>query len=166
MESMIDNLQHKIEAEMEEISCKPGMTYKDLHTLKDLTKTWLRLEEIDKDKESPTAEYAHLTEAEASEWCAHMKNADGSCGAKWTVEETTMLAQSMGIEFRHISEWCWNVTCNMMYSDYYHAAVEFGCDAPRFYGELAKAFLFDPDGLPPKEKLERYYKYLVKPAFR
>ena len=51
---------------------------------------------------------------------------------------------------------------NMMYSDYYPVAVEFGLNRPEFYAALAKAFLVDKDGHGPERKLMKYYEHVVK----
>ena len=51
---------------------------------------------------------------------------------------------------------------NMMYSDYYPVAVEFGLNRPEFYASLAKAFLFDKDGPGPEQKLMAYYEHIAK----
>lgn len=108
----------------------------------------------------------HLTEEDAMEWNSHMVNQDGTTGPHWSTEETNELARALGVEFTHISPWCWNVCCNMMYSDYFNVAMEFNTNTPSWYGQLARDFLFDPDGLPPKTKLCSYFRNLVKPAWK
>lgn len=54
------------------------------------------------------------------------------------------------------------MTMNMMYSDYYPVAVEFGLNRPEFYAALAKAFLLDKDGPGPEQKLMAYYEHIAK----
>lgn len=103
-----------------------------------------------------------LTPDDINEWNADMHNEDGTVGGHWTVEQTTAVAQGMGIRFEHISEMCWNVTMNMMYSDYYGVASRYGVNSPDFYAEMAKAFLFDKDAPSPKEKLAAYYHGIVE----
>lgn len=78
------------------------------------------------------------------------------------MEQTTAVAESMGIQAPVIQRWAWGVTMNMMYSDYYPVAVEFGLNRPEFYAALAKAFLLDKDGPGAEEKLLRYYEHVVK----
>ena len=56
-----------------------------------------------------------------------------------------------------ISEWRRNAALNMMFSDYYGVAMKYGVGVPEFFGDLAKAFLFDKDSPSPKEKLAAYY---------
>ena len=103
-----------------------------------------------------------FTEDDAKEWAARMKNADGSTGPHWTMEQTTAVAESMGIQAPVVLRWAWGVTMNMMYSDYYPVAVEFGLNRPEFYAALAKAFLLDKDGPGPEQKLMAYYEHIAK----
>ena len=103
-----------------------------------------------------------FTEADAKAWAGRMKNADGTTGPHWTMEQTTAVAESMGIQATAVPRWAWGVTMNMMYSDYYHVAVEFGLNRPEFYAALAKAFLCDKDGPGPEHKLMAYYEHIAK----
>ena len=96
------------------------------------------------------------------QWAERMQNADGSTGPHWTMEQTTAVAESMGIQAPVVPHWAWGVTMNMMYSDYYPVAVEFGLNRPEFYAALAKAFLIDKDGPGPERKLMKYYEHVVK----
>ena len=103
-----------------------------------------------------------FTEEDAKAWTARMKNADGSTGPHWTMEQTTAVAESMGIQAPVAPRWAWGVTMNMMYSDYYPVAVEFGLNRPEFYAALAKAFLLDKDGPGPEQKLMAYYEHIAR----
>ena len=98
----------------------------------------------------------------AIQWAEHMQNADGSTGPHWTMEQTTAVAESMGIQAPVVTRWAWGVAMNMMYSDYYPVAVEFGLNRPEFYAALAKAFLLDKDGPGPERKLMEYYEHIAK----
>ena len=102
-----------------------------------------------------------LSKDEAKRWAARMENADGTTGPHWTMEQTTAVAESMGIHAPLVPRWAWGVTMNMMYSDYYDVAMEFGVNRPEFYAALAKAFLMDKDGPEPEEKLCAYYKHIA-----
>ena len=168
MKHTIEMLKKQIEAEFVEQS-KMDLTPNGLAMNEELAKTWLHLDDIwmrldhyhkppvSGDAE-PECDCPMLTQAEAEAWNAKMHNVDGTKGGHWTMDQTNELAKSMCVEFTHISPWCWNVTCNMMYSDYYNVAGYFNCNTPRFYGELAKAFLFDPDVMcGPKGKIAAYY---------
>ena len=102
-----------------------------------------------------------LSVDDAIKWTLHMENADGTTGPHWTMEQTTAVAESMGIQAPAVPRWAWGVTMNMMYSDYYPVAMEFGVNRPEFYAALAKAFLMDKDGPEPEEKLCAYYKHIA-----
>ena len=103
-----------------------------------------------------------FTEEDAKAWTARMKNADGTTGPHWTMEQTTAVAESMGIQEPVVPRWAWGVTMNMMYSDYYQVAVEFGLNRPEFYAALAKVFLLDKDGTGPEQKLMAYYEHIAR----
>lgn len=94
-------------------------------------------------------------------WAERMQNADGTTGPHWTMDQTSAVADARGIP-HDIPRWAWGVAMNMMYSDYYDVAVEFGVNRPEFYAALAKAFLMDKDGPGPEEKLCAYYRNIVK----
>lgn len=102
-----------------------------------------------------------LSKDEAKRWAARMENADGSVGAHWTMEQTDAVAEERGVSPDEVSRWAWGVTMNMMYSDYYDVAMEFGVNRPEFYAALAKAFLMDKDAPAPEEKLCEYYKHIA-----
>lgn len=123
-------------------------------------KTIRRLEKLDCREDQPEA--AEFDRETAMQWDERMQNADGSTGPHWTMEQTTAVAESMGIQEHEIPRWAWSVTMNMMYSDYYPVAVEFGLNRPEFYAALAKAFLLDKDGPGPERKLMKYYEHVVK----
>ena len=91
-----------------------------------------------------------------------LQNADGTAGPHWTMEQTTAVAESMGIQPNEIPRWAWGVAMNMMYSDYYGVAVDFGVNRPEFYAALAEAFLMDKDGPGPEAKLCAYYRGIVE----
>lgn len=123
-------------------------------------KTIRRLEKLDCHEDEPDA--AEFDRETAMQWAERMQNADGSTGPHWTMEQTTAVAESMGIQEPVVPRWAWGVTMNMMYSDYYPVAVEFGLNRPEFYAALAKAFLLDKDGPGPERKLMKYYEHVVK----
>lgn len=116
----------------------------------------------DKLSDKPSTYAQHFEREEAMQWADRMQNADGSTGPHWTMEQTTAIADSMGIPEHEIPHWAWGVTMNMVYSDYYPVAVEFGLNRPEFYAALAKAFLLDKDGPGPERKLMEYYEHIAK----
>ena len=85
-------------------------------------------------------------------WNAKMLNDDGTTGGHWTIAQTTAVAQSIGVKFDHISDYCWNVAMNMMYSDYCTVANKYNVGTPEFYACMAKAFLFDKDRKAPMQR--------------
>ena len=123
-------------------------------------KTICRLEKLHGHHDEPeTDEFDRET---AMQRAANMQNADGTTGPHWTMEQTTAVAESMGIQPNEIQRWEWGVTMNMMYSDYYPVAVEFGLNRPELYAAMAKAFLCDKDGPGPEHKLMAYYENIAK----
>lgn len=77
---------------------------------------------------------------------SNMINEDGTVGAHWTVEQTTSVAKSNGIQFDEFNEYDWNYVMNMMYSDYYGAVP----NDTSTYVKMAKKFLQDKDAKPGK----------------
>lgn len=121
---------------------------------------WEHIREVEKHM-CGSGEAERLTAADLEAWNAKMKNVDGTRGGHWTVAQTSDVAAAMGIRFDRVTPEEWNATMNMMFSDYYPAAARFGVEKPDFYAELAKDFLFDPDGGEPEEKLAEYYRGIV-----
>ena len=103
-----------------------------------------------------------LTKADAEAWADHMENEDGTTGPHWPIEQTSALADSMGISAEQVPPWCWWITVNMMYADYSEVALHYGIKTVGFFGEMAQAFLFDKDGPGFRDKLAAYYFGIVK----
>ncbi len=112
--------------------------------------------------EVQNAAEAEFDRKAAMHWAERMQNADGSTGPHWTMDQTSAIADSMGIQEHEIPHWAWGTAMNMMYSDYYPVAVEFGLNRPEFYAALARAFLLDKDGPGPERKLMEYYEHIAK----
>ena len=112
------------------------------------------------DKITMEPEASTFTEDDARRWTEHMENDDGSMGAHWTLEQTTAVANSIGV---HVDPWIWFAALNMEYSDNFEVAQKYGLDRPEYYADLAKAFLFDEDGGGPEEKIAGYYHGIVEP---
>lgn len=112
------------------------------------------------DKITMESEAATFTEDDARRWTEHMENDDGSMGAHWTLEQTTAVANSIGV---HVDPWIWFAALNMEYSDNFDVAQKYGLDRPEYYADLAKAFLFDKDGGGPETKIAGYYHGIVEP---
>lgn len=155
MKEYMEKLYHKLHEAME----KP-VTLGSAEEVGLYAKTISRLEKLDCREDEPDA--AEFDRETAMQWAERMQNADGSTGPHWTMEQTTAVAESMGIQAPVVPRWAWGVAMNMMYSDYYPVAVEFGLNRPEFYAALAKAFLTDKDGPGPERKLMKYYEHVVK----
>ena len=112
------------------------------------------------DKITMEPEASTFTEDDARRWTEHMENDDGSMGAHWTLEQTTAVANSIGV---HVDPWVWYAALNMEYSDNFEVAQKYGLDRPEYYADLAKAFLFDKDGGGPEAKIAGYYHGIVEP---
>lgn len=98
-----------------------------------------------------------IPEEVAMEWVRSMKNADGTTGPHWTVEQVRQIMEQHRIKCDEIEFF---VAINMMYSDYCKAAKKSNCSTVEFYAAMAKAFLDDKDAEP--GKLNRYYEYIVE----
>lgn len=112
---------------------------------------------IDEHFPEPEAKTRTLSHEEACQWVRHMENADGTMGARWSMDATEDVRIKHGIDCEPLSFW---VAMNMMYSDYVTAAEKAGCNTAEFYACMAKAFLTDPDARP--GKLERYYRHIAR----
>ena len=108
-------------------------------------------------------DHAELDHATAEKWVASMVNTDGTHGAHWSITDTTHLAKNVGVSIgEEVSDVCWWVAVNMMYSDYYHVARRHGVATNTFFADMAKAFLFDEDAPSPREKLTAYYNGIAR----
>ena len=110
------------------------------------------------DKITMEPEASTFTEDDARRWTKHMENDDGPMGAHWTLEQTTAVANSIGV---HVDPWIWFAALNMEYSDNFEVAQKYGLDRPEFYADLAKAFLMDKDAGGAEAKMSGYYHGIV-----
>lgn len=104
----------------------------------------------------------HFDEEHARYAVEGMENEDGSKGPHWTVEETTAVANQMGINLRSEkhNKWDWYVAMNMIYSDFYKAVVAMtGGTNTKHFAELAKAWICDKDIS--EGKMWHYYVYIM-----
>lgn len=94
----------------------------------------------------------------ARAWTKKMKNADGTQGPHWTLEQAKQIMAQRKIGLDPVQFW---VALNMIYSDYSPVAKKHGLGGSLdFYADLAKAFLDDKDAKP--NKLARYYENIVQ----
>lgn len=102
-------------------------------------------------------EHCELTREEADRWVKSMKNADGTYGPHWTIEETDKLHKQYGLTCDNLEFWA---VLNSVYSDYCEALRESGISTPEVYVRLAKAWINDKDAVP--NKAAAYYTHIVK----
>ena len=98
-----------------------------------------------------------FTMEDAVKWTAKMENEDGTHGAHWTLDQAKQLLIQRGLDYDPVQFWA--ALC-MVYSDYAKVAIKHGAGGNvDFYVDMACAFLYDRDA--PKDKLARYYEYVV-----
>ena len=99
-----------------------------------------------------------LNPSEMRKWEHELKNADGSHGAKFDVNQVQQIAQQLGIRFNEFSPELLTTMTNVMYSDYSNAIKT---DVAG-YVKMAEAFLCDDDfDGTPDEKAYLYYTAIV-----
>lgn len=104
----------------------------------------------------------HFNEEYAKHAVEHMENEDGSKGPHWSVEETTSVANQMGINLKSgkCNKWDWYVAMNMIYSDFYKAVLNItGNSNAKYFAELTKAWLHDKDI--EEGKMWNYYIHIM-----
>ena len=158
MKSKIDAYKRKLEKAMCEYMDQ-GVSDRYVESIKNMAKCWDEISEMEESMGDSHAD--SMTHDDIKCWNDKMKNADGTTGGHWTVDQTTSVASSYGVYFEHLDEMDWNVTLNMMYSDYCDVAKKMNVNNIEFYVCMAKAFLFDPDGPGPEKKLGAYYHGIV-----
>nr|DAW47456.1 MAG TPA: hypothetical protein [Caudoviricetes sp.] len=149
-------------ARLEELSEKP-LTLGRIEEADAVAGLLCRLNKLDGmggDHFRESTKMMEFSREDAMHWAERMQNADGTVGPHWTMDQTSAVADARGIP-HDIPRWAWGVAMNMMYSDYYDVAAEFGVNRPEFYAALAKAFLMDKDGPGPEEKLCAYYRHIA-----
>lgn len=102
------------------------------------------------------AEESEFTEKTADEWVRGMKNADGSTGPHWNMEQARQLAQRRGVKAAPAEFYA---VLNAVYSDYCEVAKKHNVHNADFYADLAKAWLNDKDAVP--DKAAAYFEYVV-----
>lgn len=86
--------------------------------------------------------YAHgddseeLSREDAKEWMKIIRNADGSKGAHWSIDQTNKFLEKLQLDCAPHEFW---VTMNMLYSDYAKVAKKYGVDNPEFFSCMATA---------------------------
>lgn len=96
-------------------------------------------------------------EKKAREWTHRMKNADGTQGEKWSMEQARQVMMQRGIKAEPAEFYA---ILNAMYSDYSKVAQKHGVSGIDFFADLAKAWLDDEDAV--EDKAAMYYECVVK----
>lgn len=103
-------------------------------------------------------EGARLNRQTAEKWVRGMKNADGSTGEHWTMEQTSAIMERRGLRCNPVKFW---VAMNAVYSDLSEVAEKHGVGNEEFYADMAKSFwLCDRDAV--EDKLGAYYENVVR----
>lgn len=165
METMLRHHAEELEREMMELLQLPpsGRTES---ALAPVVERWNIYRKACKEMDEHHAPHSRgdMAAAEISDWMSGLHNADGTTGPHWTVDQTRVVGDALKVSWAAVCPQTWNAAMNMMYSDYWAVAEKYKQTTPEFYGDLAKAFLFDADGGDPREKLARYYFGVVRPA--
>lgn len=158
MKKSLSDYKLKLEKEIKDYMDRVPPSERSVNAVKGMLECWEELDEVEKKINNSYS----FDEQSAKMWVANMKNEDGTDGEHWTIDETNGVAQAMGVYFGNdLSEYCWWVTMNMLYSDYYNVAKKYNLVSADFFGNMAKAFLFDKDAGSAREKLSRYYSCVV-----
>nr|DAM61336.1 MAG TPA: protein of unknown function (DUF1858) [Caudoviricetes sp.] len=103
-------------------------------------------------------EGARLNRQTAEKWVRGMKNADGSTGEHWSMEQTSAIMERHGLRCNPVKFW---VAMNAVYSDLSEVAEKHGVGNEEFYADMAKSFwLCDRDAV--EDKLGAYYENVVR----
>ena len=150
MKTKLNDYKARLEKGIVEYMANP-VSERSSNAIDGMIECWKHITEMEKMlegcKEASDIDYA--------KWNQELENEDGSMGGHWTIDQTNAVARSLG--YNH-DERDFNVTMNMMYSDYYKVAERFGVSVPEFYATMANAFLNDSDAR--KDKLKMYYNYI------
>ena len=130
----------------------------------DMNATYSQMDEMDYKPPKHQMGFGRSTKARkefdedtAKEWTRTMKNADGSRGAHWTMDQTTQVMRQYNINCDPVEFF---TVMNIIYSDYSSVLKKFGANSVEVYANLAKAWLEDEDAVP--DKLQTYYECIVK----
>lgn len=107
------------------------------------------------DEESGTPKFCRRM---AIAWVSGMKNADGTTGQHWSMEQTEQLLEQRGLMIDPTAFW---VAMNAVYSDLSPTLKKYGITSVDAYVDIARAFWFDDTDAVP-DKLAAYYEYVVE----
>lgn len=93
----------------------------------------------------------------AKKWTKGMKNADGSKGEHWSMEQIKALMNQRGVRKNAAEVYA---IINSLYSDFCKVLNKYGFNSPEAYLDLAVAWLDDEDAV--DDKAMAYYENIVK----
>ena len=107
-----------------------------------------------------------LSKSDIRKWESMMRNTDGTRGKHYDMSQVVKAAEELGIQFDEYDEKEFCLAVNMMYSDYGHIMKKHSTPQEKLIccAEMAKAFLEDPDGPSPSEKLALYFHCIADHA--
>lgn len=107
-----------------------------------------------------------LSKQEMMHWKRNMENTDGTTGEHYDMQQCMQAAEKLGIRFNEFTEKQFCLVVNMMYSDYGQVIKHFVSGEKELLvcAEMALAYLDDPDGKEPDEKLAMHYWCLTNLA--
>lgn len=108
-------------------------------------------------------EHLRLSDEDIRNWEKKLRNADGTKGKHFDMEQVEKEAHKLGIRFDEYSEKEFCMTMNMLYSDFCETFKPYYTPEKEAfeYAKKAQAWLEDDDGPPPAEKLALYYYCIV-----
>lgn len=110
----------------------------------------------------PSDGHEKLTRDKAEKWVKSMHGSDPKVrGEMWSYDDAKALAEERGISTEGQEMVDFYSVLNMVYNDYAKVAKDHGVDTEDYYADLACAWLYDPDGKPPTEKLMSFKRYVV-----
>lgn len=101
--------------------------------------------------------HTESTKDEMRSWPSMMKNADGTVGAHWTIDQVRQVMLQNGVAADPVEFW---IVMNMIYSDDALVAKKYNVNTPAYFADRAKAWLDDKDAQP--DKLKKYFEHIVK----
>ena len=93
---------------------------------------------------------------DAKAWTGRMKNADGTTGPHWTLDQAKQIMAQRNIPGEPAQFWA---AMNMIYSDYCKAIQKTAANTLDFYVDMTRAFLDDTDAVP--DKIAEYFHHVV-----
>lgn len=108
-------------------------------------------------------ESVELSKHDMMHWEKMLKNADGSKGKHFSMQDVEEMAEKLNLRFDEYSEKDFCMTMNMLYSDFCEVNRAFVSPEKEahYYAKAAQAWLEDDDGPIGSEKLALYYYCIV-----